>query len=197
MRRCDGYREALSARLDGEEPGVPTAQLDGHLDRCPGCRRWAAAAGGLAGRSELSRTGAAPPSEAGSPSPARHLLAWRAALAALAAGQLVTAWAGLLGGGTHTGHATRELTSWDLGLAAGFLLLAWLPSRAWGALPVVAVIVALLASTSAADLVAGRADLGREWVHGLQVAGLGCLWVLARRAPRPPVVVRLRSTRPA
>ena len=108
-----------------------------------------------------------------------------------------TAWTGLLAGGTHAGHATRELTSWDLGLAAGFLVLAWLPSRAWGALPVVAVIVALLAVTSAADLAAGRADLGREWVHGLQVAGLACLWVLARRAPRPPVVVRLRSARPA
>ena len=197
MRRCDGYREALSARLDGEEPGVSTAQLDAHLDRCPACRRWAAAAGGLAGRSELSGTVAAPPGEAGSPSPARRLLAWRAALAALAAGQLATAWAGLLGDGPHAGHATRELTSWDLGLAAGFLLLAWLPSRAWGALPVVAVIVALLAGTSAADLAAGRADLGREWVHGLQVAGLPCLWVLARRAPRPPVVVRLRSARPA
>jgi predicted anti-sigma-YlaC factor YlaD len=191
MRRCDGYREALSARLDGEAPGVAAAQLDAHLDRCPGCRRWLAAAGGLAGRRELS----------GAPAPARpqarRLRVWRVALAALAAAQLAVAWAGLVAGGTHAGHATRELTSWDLGMAAGFLVLAWLPSRAWGALPVVAVIVALLAGTSAADLAAGRADLGREWVHGLQVAGLACLWVLARRAPRPPVVVRLRSARPA
>jgi predicted anti-sigma-YlaC factor YlaD len=197
MRRCDGYREALSARLDGEAPGVPAAQLDAHLDRCPGCRRWAAAAGGLAGRSELSGAPAPAPDPARPRTRARRLGPWRVALAALAAAQLAVAWAGLLAGGTHAGHATRELTSWDLGLAAGFLVLAWLPSRAWGALPVVAVIVALLAGTSAADLAAGRADLGREWVHGLQVAGLACLWVLAHRAPRPPVVVRLRSARPA
>ena len=41
------------------------------------------------------------------------------------------------------------------------------------------------------DLLQGNALLGREFVHLLEVAGLGCLWVLARRAPRPSVVVRL------
>jgi hypothetical protein len=39
--------------------------------------------------------------------------------------------------------------------------------------------------------VAGHALLGREAVHVLELAGVGVLWVLARRAPRPSIVVRL------
>ena len=95
----------------------------------------------------------------------------------------------------HDGHASEhlahELTTWDLGLAVGFILLAFMPSRAWGALPVVAVLVVALVGTSVADLATGHALLGRELVHLLEVAGLGCLWVLARRVPRSSVVVRL------
>ena len=60
----------------------------------------------------------------------------------------------------HTGH---ELVSLDVGLAVGFLFLAWRPSRAWGALPLVT----------------------------LLVAGLVCSWALARRAPRSSIELRL------
>jgi hypothetical protein len=42
-----------------------------------------------------------------------------------------------------------------------------------------------------ADTLSGHALLGRELVHVLELAGLGVVWVLARRAPRPSVVVRL------
>ncbi|HYN93453.1 MAG TPA: zf-HC2 domain-containing protein, partial [Pilimelia sp.] len=37
---CDRMRGALSARLDGEEPGVPAAALDEHVGSCRGCRDW-------------------------------------------------------------------------------------------------------------------------------------------------------------
>jgi predicted anti-sigma-YlaC factor YlaD len=89
------------------------------------------------------------------------------------------------------GHAALELASCDVGLALGFLILAWMPRRASAALPVVAVTVTLLAGTSVSDLLAGDVDLGHDAVHLLQLAGLTCVWMIARRTPREAVVVQL------
>ena len=41
---CTLYREAVSARLDGETTGLASAALDEHLAICPACRVWADAA---------------------------------------------------------------------------------------------------------------------------------------------------------
>lgn len=181
---------------------MPAARVDAHLATCPDCRSWALAAG------SLSRTlGVAPVDHVGVPagvlatllrdagrarrSPA-GVLHLRVALALVAVVQLVVAWPGLLLDERHAaGHVAHELTSWDLGLAVGFLVLAWRPSRAWGALPLVAVLVACLAGVSLVDVVSGAALLGRELVHLLEVAGLVCLWVLARRVPRSSIVLRM------
>ena len=41
--RCpdpDRWRSALSARLDGEDPGIGDVLLDRHLRRCGECGRW-------------------------------------------------------------------------------------------------------------------------------------------------------------
>ncbi|BBX96760.1 hypothetical protein MLAC_20540 [Mycobacterium lacus] len=38
--RCDVAREALSARLDGEQPQVLAQQVDAHLESCRRCRAW-------------------------------------------------------------------------------------------------------------------------------------------------------------
>jgi len=37
---CDHYREALSAQLDGEEPGVAPATVERHVEACASCRSW-------------------------------------------------------------------------------------------------------------------------------------------------------------
>jgi predicted anti-sigma-YlaC factor YlaD len=37
---CEAYREALSARLDGEVEPIDAALTDAHLLRCAGCRAW-------------------------------------------------------------------------------------------------------------------------------------------------------------
>jgi predicted anti-sigma-YlaC factor YlaD len=198
--RCSRFREAVSARLDGENPGVPTGRVDSHLADCPECRDWAMAAGSLPALTEA-------PVERSTPDPGvlAALLAearpgrealltireWRMALAVIAIIQLGTAWPGVITGGHASVHISHELTSWDVGLAVGFLFLAWRPSRAWGALPLVALLVACLTGASVLDLVSGEHLLGREAVHLLEVAGLGCLWVLARRVPRSSVVLRL------
>ena len=60
MRGCERYREALSARLDGEDPGIPEERSDAPLDICDSCRAWAVAAGGLTGQM-AGRDGPPPP----------------------------------------------------------------------------------------------------------------------------------------
>jgi predicted anti-sigma-YlaC factor YlaD len=37
---CDRAREAISARIDGEDPGLPDDALDAHLVGCTACRSW-------------------------------------------------------------------------------------------------------------------------------------------------------------
>ena len=39
---CDRCRAAISAKLDGEDPGLPDATLESHLAECAGCRDFAA-----------------------------------------------------------------------------------------------------------------------------------------------------------
>jgi predicted anti-sigma-YlaC factor YlaD len=37
---CEDVRTALSARLDGEEPGLSDDLVDAHRTGCPGCQAW-------------------------------------------------------------------------------------------------------------------------------------------------------------
>jgi predicted anti-sigma-YlaC factor YlaD len=203
--RCDRYREAISARIDGEVPGLPTEDIDAHLAECPDCRSWASAAASPA-LTAVATPGdpiaidpallarlvrpAAAPQDAG---PGLiSTVEWRMVLALIGLTQIALAWpGGFLDDGHASIHLAHELTAWDMGLAAGLLVVAWRPARAWGMLPLVAVLAAAMVVTSAFDLLSGHALLGREAVHALAVAGLCCLWALARRVPRPSVVVRL------
>ena len=201
--RCSTCREALSARLDGEDAGVPDEEIDAHLAWCPDCAEWVDAASVLARAVERTPAPSVPLNPAvlatltAPPEPERRpgLLRvgeWRILLGLVAAAQLVVAFPGVL---LHDGHASvhfaHELTAWDMSLAVGFLLAVLLPARAWGMLPLASVLVVAMVGTSVLDTISGNALLGREVVHGLEVAGLVCLWAIARRAPRPSVVVRL------
>jgi predicted anti-sigma-YlaC factor YlaD len=201
--RCSTCREALSARLDGEDAGVPDDEIDAHLAWCSDCAEWAEVAAVLAGAVERTPAPAVPlrpavlASLTAPPEPERRrgllsLGEWRVLLGLFAVAQVVVSFPGVL---LHDGHASvhfaHELTAWDMSLAAGFLLAVLLPARAWGMLPLAAVLVAAMVGTSLLDTLSGNALLGREFVHALEVAGLICLWAIARRAPRPSVVVRL------
>ena len=57
---CASFREAISARLDGEALGMPAADLDGHLDACAACTEWAARAGLVTRRARLAAAPAVP-----------------------------------------------------------------------------------------------------------------------------------------
>lgn len=117
---------------------------------------------------------------------------WRLALVVVALTQLVAAlWGSLDAGEQVADHVVHELASWDVGLAAGLLLLAWQPSRAWGALPLLAALVVGLVGASALDVVHGNALIGREVLHALALSGLACVWALALRVPRSSIIFRV------
>lgn len=200
--RCTTFREAISARLDGEDPVVTAGELDAHLVHCGDCAAWVTAAEALeaivrrAPRDHVALDPAVLASITGPPEQARTGLLstgeWRIVLVLVAVAQLVVSFPGLvLRDGHASVHLAHELTAWDMGLAVGFLVAAVLPARAWGMLPLATVLVACMTVTSVVDAVSGHALLGRELVHLLELAGLGAVWVLARRTPRPSVVVRL------
>lgn len=198
---CAQFRDAISARLDGEHPPMEEAALDAHLAACADCARWEADATALA---RVARVGPAEPVADRTPdiiaaAVARGLLGgdapyakrqWRWVLAGLAVVQLTLALPELFFGAAAPAavHVTHELGAWDVALAVGFLFAALRPSRAWGMLPLVAALVGCLVVTTGVDVAAGNATVAAEAAHALDLAGLAVLWQLAHRpaaAPRP------------
>ncbi|MFG2040897.1 zf-HC2 domain-containing protein [Dactylosporangium sp. NPDC048998] len=59
---CERYREALSARLDGEDEPIEPALVDAHLAGCAACREWERQAVAVTRLVRLQPMPAAPPS---------------------------------------------------------------------------------------------------------------------------------------
>lgn len=192
---CDHYRHAISARLDGEEPGLEAGPLAGHLATCSACRNWEADVINL---TRSVRVASADPIPDLTPAiltaigqePVSSRLdpaALRWGLVAVSAVQIVLAVSTMLfGTNGMTGHLTREVGSFDLALAVGFIYAAWRPARAYGMLPIVGALVACLAVTTAVDLSEGVAGAGTEAAHLLDLVGLGFLWLVTRTPMATP-----------
>jgi predicted anti-sigma-YlaC factor YlaD len=187
---CERYRLAISARLDGEEPELAAATLGRHLAACPACRRWEAEATALTRAARLASADAIPDltpailaaigEERAARTPQWDPSFLRVALGCLAVIQLFLSAPSLLGAGQGPVHVAREVGSFDMALAVGFLFVAWRPIRAAGLVPLVASLVAFLGLTSVIDLAQGRAAALSEAVHLLDVLGLWLLWQLGR-----------------
>lgn len=199
---CELYREAVSARLDGEVTGLQPAALDAHLAGCPGCRAWAEAAqrvtraarvvpadpvpdltvaimSSLVAQADKQADKAArarrPPTEMASPIGVARL-----GLFMVAVLQLCSAVPALLGDDAGASvHIAHEQGCWALALAVGLLVVVWRPSRASAMLPLVAALVVGLGLTMALDIAAGRTQAAVEAPHGLAFLGLGLLWLMA------------------
>ena len=198
---CAPIREALSARLDDEEPGLAAEVVDHHLASCGTCRRWAADAEALHRGARVRAAEAVPDLSAAivdahlgparQPAGRRGLGAEvvstpRWALFAVALTQLVLAAPALFGEDPGASvHVARELGAFDVALAVGLLVAAWQPARAWGLLPVAAVLALVMGGTALLDLVDGRASTGGEAHHLLDLAGVGLLWIVARGSGIP------------
>lgn len=189
---CSTCREALSARLDGEDEGVPAAEVDAHLETCADCREWQETATSL-NRTLRVRAATPVPDLAAAvldsappitpPAPRGWLV--RTALGGVAVAQLTLGLAQVLGTGSspHGGHASglgsshlfNESTAWNLALGLGLLWTALRPAATVGVLPVTAAFVAVLIPYSASDLLDGTATPGRVLSHSLLLAALALL----------------------
>lgn len=192
----------MSARLDGEEPGLPADLLDSHLAACAACLGWQDGAVQL-GREV--RAGAQPPDLTDSIMQAveadplvlvqqarlraareahgrRQIL--RVAVAAAAVVQLALALPTLFGAlrGTNAVglHASREMASFDVAVAVGFLLAAYRPQRALAYVPVALVLAGCLTGTSLIDVIRGATGISHEIGHLVAMAQAGLLWALGR-----------------
>jgi predicted anti-sigma-YlaC factor YlaD len=199
--QCPSFREAASARLDGEPPGVPVAELDRHLASCAGCARWVDRAAAVTRRARLAPAApvpdltvrvlaALPTSLPGARAAARARLldtALRLLLAALAVAQAGLAWPALTSGTAAMSapvHMAHESGAWNAAVAVAFAAVAAAPRWAPGSLPFLGAFTALLLTATVRDVVAGHVHVDRAVAHLLLLAGVLVLAALAWRRSR-------------
>jgi predicted anti-sigma-YlaC factor YlaD len=183
---CEDCRDAVSARLDGEDTGVPADAVDRHLTTCRTCRRFAARVQALGEMVPVPQEPVADRSAAilaalGVRSPRRPMVPERIARAGLAMTgvmQIVAALVGIgLGGVPHT---LRDLGAFEIALAIGFLVAALRPSTAAGLLPTAAALALCLLAVVALDIVGGETAVAREGTHVTEFIGVALVWMIAR-----------------
>jgi predicted anti-sigma-YlaC factor YlaD len=202
---CTTAREAISAILDGEDPGTSQTAVDAHLAHCAACREWRDAAHEVTRRARLhlesqiqARAGEVLTALQSRTRVRRRRVTMtlaRLVLVAVAAAQLALTVPWLLFGHDHSApeHVAHEMGSFGAALAAGFLVAAWRPRRALGMRTLVGVAAALLVVTAVADLAAGRTSLGDEAPHLVAVAGWLIICYLA--SVTPPTAEQARRIR--
>ena len=189
--QCDKFRAAISARIDGEDTGLPDGELDAHLAGCAACRAWEQRAHAATRRARLGGSfldhdltarllAAAPAAAPGR----RRSLSQRAGLAAVAIAQLAIAVPLLLLGHDHDAgtHAAHELGSFDLSLAIAFAVGAVRPALSAGLAWPSAIAAAGLTGTAVLDLLDGQTLGADEAQHLIAVAGALLLVWQARTA---------------
>jgi predicted anti-sigma-YlaC factor YlaD len=192
---CDRAREAISARIDGEDPGVPGDAIEAHLETCAACRGWQQRAHAMTRRARLGGPfldhdlgaqvlAAIPPPSRKRGRAARAGLARRAGLAAVAVAQLAITIPLLILGHDHDAgvHAAHELGSFDLALAIAFAVGAVRPALSAGLAWPCSIAAAGLAGTAIADMIAGQTFGADEAQHLVAVAGAVLLCWQARTA---------------
>lgn len=194
---CHACREALSARLDGEDHPSERAPVDAHLAGCAACREWFDAAAAV---TRLARTQVAVPPSRGvsdrvlAAAPTRRrarisrILHW--VLGGLGAAQflLAIAQATRFAGGAHvhaglvatSTHLWHESAAWNLALGAGFLWVGARRARPATMMPVLTVFLATLTLLSLDDLATG--GVRGVWLlsHGVVLAGYVIIMLLGR-----------------
>jgi predicted anti-sigma-YlaC factor YlaD len=213
--RCEQIREALSARLDGEDTPDERAAADTHLKGCAACRQWlddAAAVTRLA-RVGVVRPGRGVPDAVLDAVPGRSRARLVAALRMLlglvggvqfllAVGQVaLPAMTGMTMSGHAEGasldHLIHETAAWNLAVGAAFVYIAVRRSRPTGVLPILTAFVAALTLLSLDDALSGAVTWGRLGSHTLLLAGYGIVIALSRpglRLDDPPSGSRRHRT---
>lgn len=182
---CDRFRDAISARADGEDAGLPDEEVDAHLVGCPACREFDSSARRMRRRLGVYPTDAVPDASrsivqrTGYEDRRQRAAAVRWLLATAAIAIIAMAVPDFLTSDPH-GHAVRHVGAFSLAYAAGLLMVAVRPARARTMLHVGIVLVAALAATTVYDVARGDVALFGESVHLVEVASVVLLWALSR-----------------
>lgn len=184
---CDRYRDAISARVDGEDPGIADDEIDAHLATCSSCRAFDDSTHQIRRQLGVYDT-------ASVPDVAQHVVAStvrddrrsrstviRWLLAVIAAQIIILAIPDFLSEEPDA-HSLRHLGAFSLAYAVGLLVVVARPARARTMLAVAIVLVAAIGATTAVDVIRGNVTLLNETVHFLELGSAVFLWVLARPA---------------
>jgi len=180
----------VSARLDGEPLGVPSAVLEEHLATCPACAQWTARATDL---SRQFRLGAADVPDLTAVvatdvlEPARRVARRRTVLRVVLlviglvqVGLAVPALGGDSIGMHMSEHGSHETAAWNLAIGAAFLATVLAPRRAAGLIALLSAFILVLSVLTIHDLAAGMVSIGRVATHLTTVFGLVLLVLLDR-----------------
>jgi predicted anti-sigma-YlaC factor YlaD len=188
--RCDRFRDAASARLDGEPIGMSATSLDQHLAACPDCAAWLDEATQLTRQARLATIDVPDLTDtimAGVVLPVRRVMRrrflLRLALAGVAVAQLGISIPALSGEGVGMAmseHAAHEGAAWNLAIGVALLAAALAPRRAAGLIPFLATFLIVLTVLSVHDFIAGTVTVDRLLTHLAALAGLLLLFAIDR-----------------
>ncbi|HVV10961.1 zf-HC2 domain-containing protein [Amycolatopsis sp.] len=208
---CTTAREAISATLDGEDPGVEPAALEAHLSRCPACVWWgdeAAAVSRLVRIEQATDTpdvteevlaGFAPPRRSGPIDWPRWALVFTAiSQFSIVVSQLFLPQPmgsdGLVDPGSHMEH---EAVAFNFAVGVVLLWVAARPGRARSQLPVLCSFAGVLVVLSLFDIVQGTVGWYRLVGHVPLLLGVVCTALLGGRGLRRPRPGRYGAGEPA
>ncbi len=193
--KCETVREALSARLDGEQGPVPAEVVDRHLTACPACRDWSRRAENLR-RAMIVHTAPPVPDLADAildavPAVPRPHVYLRGALALVAIVQTSMALSQLFGADTGIGHGdlgafmmghmSHESAAWNLAVGIGLAWAALRTHTAAAQLPMLTVFAGVLTAASLLDLTHGEVTAGRLLSHIPVLIGVALLYLVYRQ----------------
>lgn len=189
--KCETVREALSARIDGEQEPIPADTTDRHLNACPACQDWYRRAETLRRATILHTAPEVPDLTAAIMAqlpPRRENPYTRIALGAVAAAQTVLALTQLFGvAADHAheafmmGHMSHESAAWNVAIGIGLVWAALRTRAAAGQLPMLTVFVAVLTAASLLDLTRGDVTAARLISHIPVILGVTLLYLVYRQ----------------
>jgi predicted anti-sigma-YlaC factor YlaD len=201
MTGCEPMRDAISAMVDGEEPGVDPRLVEAHLRSCAACRQFRTVAENTR---RISSVTVAPEMPDMSRRVTRLVAladrasSWslaRAVLAVVAIQILVFSIPDLFATDANGGnaHDSRHLGAFTIAYAVALLVVVVRPARARSVLPIASVLAGALVITAIVDLVNGNVPFLNETLHVPEILSVVLVWVLATPTRKRPN----RHTQPA
>jgi predicted anti-sigma-YlaC factor YlaD len=182
---CESYMAAISAELDGEDPGISAPLLERHVHSCDRCRAFTESAAEMRRRARVQLAPEMPDladrvvrtTAERDRSSAVWLPRW---LLGMVAVQIVVLALPELFASGDDAHSARHLGAFSLAYAVGLLVVVVRPARARTMLNVSVVLGAAILVTAVVDVAQGRVPLVSEALHIPELFSVLFLWLLAR-----------------